>query len=143
MDNPRPFSLIKPTVDTPFHINFNWWKQHDNNWRIFLHSCLCSEHQNVFNNIDSGANIDIVDPDTAEVLSVDGLLHTLASHCARQPEFITPNTTLVNAVFRTLLAGGNTPTSPRQLAEILGKPATTILRTLAGHVVYKGIRPVK
>ena len=142
MDNTRRFSLIKPTVDTPFQINFEWWKQYDNNWRIYLQSCLCDEHQKVFDNIDSNQKIDIIDTETAEVLIVDGLLYTLMAHCAQMPEFITPNTTLVDAVFRTLLANGNSPITPRDLAERLGKTDTTILRTLAGHVVYKGIRPV-
>ena len=142
MDNNRRFSLIKPTVDTPFQINFEWWKQYDNNWRISLHSCLCDAHQKVFVNTDNSSTIDIVDPQTAEVQSVDGLQHTLMNHCAQLPEFITPNTALVDAVFRTLLANGNSPTTPRELAEILGKTDTTILRTLSGHVVYKGIRPV-
>jgi hypothetical protein len=31
----RP-SLIKPNLNTPFHIDFSWWKENDNNWRIFL-----------------------------------------------------------------------------------------------------------
>jgi hypothetical protein len=143
VDNTRRFSLVKPTVDTPFQINFEWWKQYDNNWRIYLYSCLCGEHQKAFENKDNSLYIDIVDPQTAEVFSVDGLQHILMAHCAQLPEFITPNTALVDAVFRTLLANGNSPTTPRELAESLGKTDTTILRTLAGHVVYKGIRPVQ
>jgi hypothetical protein len=65
----------------------------------------------------------------------------LITHCAKQPEFLTEHTTLVDAVFRTLLANGNMPMSPNELAKHLGRPAETILRTLAGNTVYKGLRP--
>ena len=137
------FSMVKPNIETPFHIDFDWWKQHDNNWRIFLHSCLCAEHQEAFSNLDDNVLIDWVDPKTAEVHPVDGLQHVLMTHCARQAGFITPNTTLVDAVFRILLASGNTPVSPGELAEKIDRPAQTILRTLSGMQVYKGIRPIQ
>lgn len=142
MVNPRKFSLIKPTVETPFQIDFEWWKQHDNNWRIYLYSCLCEEHQEAYSHIENNAYIDSIDPDTAEVHTVDGLQHVLMTHCAKQPDFITQNTALVDGVFRTLLAHANEPKTPKELSDILGKPANTILRTLAGPRVYKGIRPV-
>ncbi len=138
----KKFSLVKPTIDTPFHIDFEWWKEHDGNWRIYLHSCLCPEHQTKFENIEVGSSIDWVDPVTAEVRIVDGLQDTLMSHCARQPDFLTNHTTLVDAVFRVLISRGNTAISPAELADQIGKPAETILRTIGGVQVYKGLRPV-
>jgi len=138
----KKFSLVKPTVDTPFHIDFEWWKTHDGNWRIYLHSCLCAEHQAAFENIEESTNIDWVDPVTAEVKIVDGLQDTLMSHCAQQEDFLTNHTTLVDAVFRALIARGNSPMSPTQLGEHIGKPAETILRTIGGIQVYKGLRPI-
>ena len=139
----KHFSLVKPTIDTPFYIDFDWWKQHDNNWRVFLRSCLCPEHQQAFSDLESNVSIDWVDAQTAEVQSVDGLQHILITHCAKQPDFLTEHTTLVDAVFRALLANGNVPMSPVDLAAQTGKPAEMILRTLAGGQVYKGIRPGK
>lgn len=138
----KKFSLVKPTIDTPFHIDFEWWKQHDGNWRIYLHSCLCPEHQTLFENIEEGTSIDWVDPVTAEIKVVDGLQDTLMSHCARQEDFLTNHTTLVDAVFRTFVSCGNSPMSPSDLSEHIGKPADTILRTIGGIQVYKGLRPV-
>jgi hypothetical protein len=138
----KRFSLVKPTIDTPFHIDFDWWKQHDSNWRVYLHGMLCEEHQAVFADIDEEARVDWIDPDTAEVNSVDGIQHVLITHCAKQPEFMNANTTLVDGVFRILLADGNKPMSPTELSAIIGRPAETILRTLAGPQVYKGLRPV-
>jgi hypothetical protein len=56
--------------------------------------------------------------------------------------FVTNHTSLVDAVFRTLLANGNTPLSPEELSSRLDRPAMTILLTLTGLQVYKGLRPV-
>ncbi len=141
MTEVKRHSLVKPTLDTPFQIDFEWWKQHDNNWRVFLYSFLCPEHQATFANSTQDIQVDWVDPDTAEVRTVDGLLHVLMSHCAQQPEFVTSNTALVDSVFRVLLANGNDPMSPDQLGKELHRPPETILRTFSGMVVYKGIRP--
>jgi hypothetical protein len=141
MSETKRFSLVKPTLNTPFQIDFDWWKDHDNNWRIFLQGYLCAEHQSAFASADAQTWIDWVDPETAEVRTVDGLQHVLMSHCARQEAFVTSNTTLVDAVFRVLLAHGNEPLTPIQLGEIINRPPETILRTFSGMQVYKGIRP--
>jgi hypothetical protein len=138
----KRFSLVKPTLQTPFHIDFTWWKHNDNNWRVYLISCLCSEHQESLKNSDIDTMIDWVDPETAEIQQVDGLQHILINHCAKLDGFVTNHTSLVDAVFRTLLANGNTPLSPEELSSRLGRPSMTILLTLTGLQVYKGLRPV-
>ncbi len=76
MTSNKRLSIIKPTIKTLFQIDFDWWKLHDNNWRVHLQSCLCEEHQEVYENIDK-ATIDWIDPVTAEVQTVDGLQHVL------------------------------------------------------------------
>jgi hypothetical protein len=137
----RKYSLIKPGNETPFHIDFEWWVKYDNDWRIFMQSYLCSEHQSIFSNFDQDTTIDWIDPKTAEVIQVDGLQHILMTHCAKQPGFITNSTTLVDAVFRVFLSNSNTAMSPVELSKQIQRPAETILRTLAGPQVYKGLRP--
>jgi len=140
---PRRFSLIKPTLQTPFHIDFDWWRQNDTSWRIHLRSCLCEEHQKAYADVNSHEEIDWVDPETAEVHSVDGLQNVLMTHCARQPDFITSYTTLVDSVFRIFLSNGNSPLTPVELGELTGRSPQMILNTLAGTKVYKGIRPLQ
>jgi len=99
METVRKFSLIKPTLDTPFHIDFDWWKAHDSDWRVFLYNLLCEEHQDAYKDQDTNVIVDFVDPVTAEVTAVDGLLHTLLNHCAKQPDFITKDSSLVSMSF--------------------------------------------
>jgi hypothetical protein len=134
-------SLLKPTVKTPFHIDFDWWKQNESDWHVFLRSLLCNEHQEAFVNVEEGQMIDWVDPDTGEVKPVDGIQNALMTHCALLPEFMSAQTALVEAVFRTFLVNGNSPMSAEELARKLNRPADTILRTLAGPRVYRGLRP--
>lgn len=135
-------SLVKPTIDTPFKIDFDWWMNHDRDWRVYLRSFLCEDHQKVFENLSNDELIDWVDPVTAEVTQVDGLMHVLTSHCAQQESFLTEKMALVDSVFRVFLSNGNKPLTVQQLSEILDRPSDTILKTFSGIRVYKGIRPV-
>ena len=137
----KRFSLVKPTLQTRFHIDFNWWSQNDRNWRVDLFGFLCPEHQLLYVDLGGEDIVDWVDSETAEVQQVDGLQHVLITQCAKQPDFINDRTTMVDGVFCLLLANGNTPMTPVELAELLGKSPTTILQTFSGPRVYKGIRP--
>lgn len=141
MSELKRINLIKPNINTPFHLDFEWWKEMDRNWRVDLRGLLCAEHQEAMSSYPEDQMIDWVDPETAQVKPMDGLQYMITSHCAKQDEFLTEHTTLVDAVFRTFLSNGNTPMSPEDFSKLLGRPADLILRTLGGPRVYKGIRP--
>ncbi|RME34378.1 MAG: hypothetical protein D6793_08605 [Thermoflexia bacterium] len=133
---------VKPTLDTPFRINYGWWKREGRNLRLELWHHLCPEHQKLYaDRLDAGA-IDWVDPQTGEVTRIDGLEHLIREHCSRQPNYFHSELPLVDAVFRVFLANGNQPMTPQQLAVLLRRPAEVILRTLGGREVYKGLQPV-
>ena len=138
----KRFSLVKPTVQTPFHIDFEWWKNQEKNWRVFLYGYLCVEHHEVFSNATNLIMVDYVDPDTAEVFSVDGLQHVLITHCAKMDGFISPHTTLVDAIFRIFLANGNIPMTPMELSQQSGRSPDLILRVMTGEQIYRGLRPI-
>ena len=140
MEGKRP-SLVKPSVNTPFHVDFAWWQKNERDWHVYLRTLLCAEHQEAFSNVEEGETIDWVDPVTAEVKPVEGVQNALMTHCVKQPDFLTVQTALVEAVFRLFLANGNMPMTSKELGARLSRPADTILRTLAGARVYKGIRP--
>jgi hypothetical protein len=137
----KRLTLVKPTTKTRFHIDFDWWQQNDRDWRVYLRSFLCTEHQQAYAKTDMFEQVDWVDPDTAEVQRVDGLQNVLITHCARQPAFFNQHSTLVDSVFRVFLANGNVALSPDELGEQLGRDGLTILRTLTGPRIYKGLRP--
>ena len=135
-------SLLRPNAKTLFHIDFDWWKQNERDWHVFLRSLLCQEHQEAFAAIEEGDMIDWIDPETAEVKQVDGVQHALMSHCALLPEFVGEHTAIVEAIFRTFIANGNQPISVDDLAKRLGKSSHVILKTIAGPRVYRGLRPI-
>jgi hypothetical protein len=138
----RRFSIVKPTIQTRYHIDFAWWGQNDRDWRVYLMSLLCPEHQEAFADFKANEMVDWIDPETAEVQRVDGLQHVLITHCAKEEGFISERTTLVDAVFRLFLANGNDPMTVVELAERVNRPPYTILKTLSGGRVYRGLRPV-
>ena len=135
-------SLLKPTIQTPFHIDFAWWEQNDRDWHVFMRSLLCADHQQAFTEIEEESIIDWIDPQTAEVKQVDGIQHALMSHCAQLPDFVNPHTSVVEAVFRIFLVNGNQPMNAVDMAKSLNRPAETILRTLSGARIYRGLRPL-
>lgn len=138
----KHLSRVRPTIDTPFHINRRWWEQAGRDVRVELWHHLCPEHQAAFaDRLDIGT-IDWVDPNTAEVTQMDGLEHLIREHCGQQEGYQQPELPMVDAVFRVFLANGNQPLAPRELAVLIGRPAETILRTLAGREVYKGLQAV-
>jgi hypothetical protein len=138
-----PPSLIRPNLDTQFHIDYSWWERSGRDLEVYLRGHLCSDHQETYGSIHANQIVDFVDPATAEVTRVDGMRQILMSHCSQQPDYLTAQTSLVNAVFRVFLANHNTPLTPGEIAEHTGRKAGVILRTLSGARVYKGIRPVQ
>jgi len=140
---PAKIRQIKPTLDTLWHIDYKWWEKEGRDLRVYLRSHLCPEHQAIFQSHLNLQQMDWVDPDTGEVRRVDGFQHTLRTHCSQQPDYITSYTPLVDAIFRIFLANGNAPLSARELADRLGRNPETILQTLAGARIYKGLRPVE
>jgi hypothetical protein len=136
-------SLVKPTLDTAFHIDYDWWKRKGLHIGVELRTHLCQEHQAVFRDHFDTEKIDWVDNQTGEVTQIDGLQHVLQVHCSKQPGYISEHSSLVDAIFRVFLANGNTPLTCKELGSIIGQPPEKVLRTLAGHRVYKGIRPTR
>jgi hypothetical protein len=141
VETPRAKFIVRPTLDTKFRIDYDWWERTERDLEIYLHSHLCSEHREAYADVKADALVDNVDPETAEVNKVPGIQNTLISHCAQQADYITRQTSLVNAVFRIFLANGNSPLTPRELGERLGRQPNMVLRTFSSPRVYKGVRP--
>jgi hypothetical protein len=137
----KRFSLVKPTFQTPYHIDFDWWKQNDRNWRVYLKSYLSPEEQEQFSGDEEEVLIDLVDSETGEIHKVDGLQHLLISRYSDNPEFISHRTSVAESVFRMFLSNGNLPMNAQELSDRIGRPPHIILSLLSGKRIYKGIRP--
>jgi len=140
---PKISRKAKQASDVKYHIDYEWWEKAGRDLRVYLHSHLCSEHQQVFSNYSGLGEVDWIDPRTAQVRQVNGLEHTLHTHCSLESDYITPHTSLVDAIFRLFLANGNASMTAKELAGRIGRPVDTIRRTLSGTRIYKGIRPLQ
>lgn len=137
---PKMGSSIKPTLDTKFHIDYVWWDRGEENLRQYLLTHLPANRRDYFQTAEAGNTIDYVDAETAEVRHLDELEMAIQD-AAHQPDFINPQTSLIDSVFRVFLANSNRPRSPRELATDTGRNADTILKTLGTTRIYRGLRP--
>jgi len=136
-------NLAKPTFDTKFQIDYEWWDKSGQELGIYLAEHLCDNHRMTLGQTTIPlVVVDWVDRQNGQVIPQTSLMYFLLSHCSQRPDYITERTALVDAVFRVLLANGNRPMTPRELATISGRSPDMILRTLSGRTIYKGIRPV-
>lgn len=136
----KPSALIKPTTQTKYHIDYDWWERESEDLRTYLLSHLLPEQRERLSQSTTDRLVDFIDPDTGEVTQLDEL--GLAIQIAAQDEnFINPHTSLVDSVFRVFLSNGNKPLSPAELEPLTGRSAGLILKTLSGGRIYKGIRP--
>lgn len=132
--------LIKPSVDTRFFIDYDWWKQSRDDLHIYLLTHLTPEQQQALKHRDLREIFDYVHPETGEVIQLD-TLGLAIQESSRRDDFITEHIGLIDSVFRALLVHGNQPLSALELAKITGRDASTILKTIGGVRIYRGIRP--
>ena len=132
----------RPTVDTTFCIDWTWWQQQGRNYRVDLFDQLCEECRRRFSSAMDVAEVDWVDPKTAEVTRADALLMCLRTRCNQDPQYLNETLPLTSAVFRVFLMNGNEPLSPRQLHEQLPwRQPEVILQVIGGRATHYGIRP--
>jgi hypothetical protein len=131
---------VKPTLDTKFHIDFAWWQKQRQSLGAYLQSHLCPEARA---NQPDAQTFDWVNAETGEVFQLDLLWYTIRTHCSQQSNFIDENMPLTRSIFRLFIANDNTPLTPLEIhAKLQKKTPELILRTIGGHQVYDGIRPV-
>lgn len=133
-------SFSRPMVSTMFHIDFDWLFENDQNWHVSLIGYLCEKHRLFFELNTEHHRIDSVNPDTGEVTQSDQLMDILMNHCAKQENFIPMNGTLTDTVFRLFLSNGNQPLNSEEIGKLINRSPDTILKTLSGPRIYKGIK---
>jgi len=132
--------LIKPSLDTKFFIDYNWWESSRDDLQIYLLTHLSQEQQTALSTRDLQEVYDYVHPDTGEVFALDALGLAI-QESSRSEDFISDHIGLIDSVFRAFLVNGNQPLNAQELAEATGRNAATILKTIGGVHIYRGIRP--
>jgi hypothetical protein len=127
--NPRPKlaipTLRRPTASTRFHIDFDWWEKSGLDVKTYLYSRL---------EIPAGPTsedmkheeVDLVDPNTAEVRRVDGFQYLMQVYLNQLPDDFLKTTSLVDAIFLALLANANRPMTSAEIAAKVQRPADII-----------------
>ncbi len=136
-----PSALSRPTEDTEFHIDYDWWEKRED-LRAYMLSHLPEDERDRLLESEADRTVDYIDPETGEVFQLHELQQPIRA-AARRDDFINPHTSLVDNIFRVFLANGNQPQTARQLAPFVGKDARIIVKTIGGVQVYKGLRPVR
>jgi hypothetical protein len=136
----RPPAIKRPTAETRFFIDYDWWERSNLDLKTYLYSRLDIGDDLELEGEDE--KVDLIDPATGEVRQVDGFQYVLQTYFSQLPDDFAAQTSMVDAVFYVLLANGNQPMTAGAIAERLQKPVETVLRTLAGPTVYQGIRPI-
>lgn len=132
--------LIKPGVETKFAIDYDWWEQSRDDLQVYLLTHLTPDQQNALAQGDLQEVFDYIDPQTGEVFQRDRLGLAL-TESAQSDDLFPEHIGLIDSVFRALLINGNRPLNALELAEITGRDAATILKTIGGVRIYRGIRP--
>ncbi len=132
--------LIKPSIKTKFRIDYEWWKTSRDDLHVYLLTHLTREQQTQLERQDLNELFDYIDPQTGEVFQLDTLGFAIRES-AQRDDFISEHIGLIDSVFRALLVNDNQPLNPLELAEITGRDAATILKTIGGVRIYRGIRP--
>lgn len=140
MQPSKPALIVKPTLDTKFHIDYDWWNRGEEDLDQYLLTHLPPDRRGLITTGEERSIVDYVHPETGEVFRYDELKLAI-QEAAHQPDFINPQTSLIDSVFRVFLANGNQPRTPRELATDTGRNPDIILKTLGGIKVYKGLRP--
>lgn len=140
MQSAKPSAIVKPTLETRYHIDYSWFERSGEDLRTYLLSHLSPDQRERLSQTTETREVDYIDPETGEVSKLDELQLAIRS-ASLDSDFINPHTAVVDSIFRVFLANGNKPVNSQQISEYIGRPASLVLKTLSGGRVYKGIRP--
>lgn len=141
---PRPklkaSTLKRVTPDTKFYIDYDWWDKSELDLKSYITTRLSLGEEISLE--DETGEVDLVDSETGEVVRVDGFQYLIQTYFDQLPEDFATRTSLVDAVFSVLLANANQPMTATEIAEKVGRPTDTIIKTIGGPKIYQGIRPI-
>ena len=63
----KPSFLVKPTLETRFHIDYDWWEHSEDNLRTYLLTHLTAEQREHFVASNESEILDYINPETGEM----------------------------------------------------------------------------
>ena len=98
----------KEQAGTRWFIDLDWFQQNERSFFVLAQACLCPECR------------ERLKVDEEEVTDND-LLPAIKDCCSKVSGFITPNSPILESVFRLFLANGNQPLDLKELGRQLGE----------------------
>lgn len=142
MTPPRPKVKFTPqntpSGETKFYIDFSWWEESNRDLQTYIFSRLEIDEDVAF---DTSKEVDLIDGQTGEVARVDGFQYMVRTYFQQLPEDFLTKSSLVDAVFCTLLANANQPMSLNDISERVARAPEVLLQSIGGPNIYQGIRP--
>ncbi len=136
--------LARPTVNTPFQISLDWWQRTRQDFMSSLREAACPDCQKRYPLDGALTETDFIDPQTAEVRRLNSLWQCVIETCSQRPDYFSADLPLASALFRALLARGNSPLTPTEMYTLIGRSnPQTILRVLTGPNAILGIMPAE
>lgn len=134
--------LLRPTENTPFHIDYSWFEKNGQDVNVLIYKCLTPEQQERLAGLPIDEAFDFVDEATGEVRRVTRAMQMIRTERADDATFISARLPVAESVFRVFLLNDNQPLTPVELAARIGRKPSEILAQLGGRAVYNGIRPI-
>jgi hypothetical protein len=100
-DNPRPKvklgNVRRANPETEFYIDFEWWEESNLDLKTYLLTKLSLGEDSA---LDAEFDkVDLIDPQTGEVLQVDGFQYLVQTYFHQMPDDFISQASLVDAAF--------------------------------------------
>ena len=109
-----------------FFIDIGWYEQHGRSFKAMAQGRFCPACQAKAGTV-SQERVPVVDKKSNRVVYEvqdvgygDQPMKVIREHCAKERNYITPDTPVIEAIFRVFLATGNQPAAVERLREQLG-----------------------
>lgn len=138
------FRLARPTVNSYFHVDWDWFRRNKLGIKSLVHNQLCPQCLREFSEGVEVQDVDYIDPETGEVFKINNLWEAILAHCQWQPNYLDNNMPLNQRILRVFLASNNEPMTVKALARELGLyDPNFLLRVLMASGVQNGVVPVR
>ena len=137
------FKAMRPTVDTPFEINWSWFERNNINAQSLVRNQLNYKWRQRFDNGLEIKEVDYINSETGEVFKMDNMREAILAECQWEPDYITRDMPLLQSILRLFLANNNQPMTVVEMARRLERhDSNAILNLLTASKIQNGIIPI-